>query len=229
MNKITLLSLIGFVFGLGVMNAQAAKKTELTTFAGGCFWCIESSLQKVPGVKSAVSGYMGGKKEDATYKKVSKGTTGHIEVVQLEFDPSVISFTELLQKFWVLIDPTDAEGSFYDKGEQYTSAIFYHNEEQKAITEKMIAEINASGRFSKPVVTKVRPMEPFYEAETYHQDYFLKKPDHYYRYRVGSGRDQLSARVWGSAPFADEKTYKKPDEKTSKRKAHGASISGHTT
>jgi len=217
MKKNLLSALCFLVTGTIFMQVQAAK-TEVTTLAGGCFWCTESSLQPIPGVKSAVSGYMGGHTKNPTYKEVCAGKSGHIEVLQVTFDPDVISFPKLLEKFWVLIDPTDGEGSFFDKGHQYTSAIFYHNEKQKELAEASMEAIKKSGRFDKPIATVIRPAEKFYKAEEYHQDYFLKNPNHYNRYRVGSGRDRMSARVWGSAPFAETKTFTKPDEKVLKEK-----------
>jgi peptide methionine sulfoxide reductase msrA/msrB len=209
-----------FLIGLcgGFFMMLSAEKIEKTTLAGGCFWCIESSLEKVKGVKAVVSGYMGGKTKNPTYKQVCAGGTGHLEVVEVEFDASVIDFKSLLQNFWLLIDPTDAGGSFYDRGHQYSSAIFYHNEEQKKVAEASIDEIIKSGRFDKKIATVVREKETFYRAEEYHQDYYLKNPEHYNRYRIGSGRDRVSARIWGSAPFAKDKTYSKPDEKTLKKK-----------
>ena len=184
--------------GLGLLLAEDEKQEgEIATFAGGCFWCIEAPFEKVEGVISAVSGYSGGEIKDPSYKQVSSGRTKHLEVVQITFDPNVVSYETLVEIFWRQFDPTDAGGSFYDRGMQYTSAIFYHNEAQKKIAEASKARLEESGVFDKKIVTPIRPAAPFYPAEDYHQDYYKKNPSHYQRYRSGSGRDAFIRKIWG--------------------------------
>lgn len=170
---------------------------EIATFAGGCFWCMEKPFEKLPGVASAVSGYTGGEVEDPTYEQVCSGTTGHAEAIRIEFDPSRIGYADLLRVFWRQIDPTDAGGQFVDRGSQYRSEIYYHDEAQRKAAESSKRELAESGRFSEPIVTEISAASRFYEAETYHQDYYRKKPAHYQRYRDGSGRDAFLDRVWG--------------------------------
>ncbi len=177
-----------------VLNAHAT--TEKATFAGGCFWCIEGAFDDLPGVKHAVSGYTGGKTTDPTYEEVSSGSTGHLESVEVEFDPAVVSYKQLLQVFWRQIDPTDAGGQFADRGSQYHTAIFYHNEEQRKDAEYSKQVLNKSGLFDKPIVTDVRPATTFYKAEDYHQDYHKTCPLKYKLYRAGSGRDQFIEKMW---------------------------------
>jgi methionine-S-sulfoxide reductase len=173
------------------------QDTALATFAGGCFWCMESPFLKLDGVVEVVSGYTGGEIENPTYEQVTSGKTGHYEAVQVTYQPEKISYQELLDVFWRQIDPTDPGGSFVDRGPQYRSAIFYHNPEQKDLAFQSRQGLNQSGRFSKPVVTEILPAGPFYKAEDYHQKFFLKSPQHYQRYRSGSGRDQALERIWG--------------------------------
>jgi peptide methionine sulfoxide reductase msrA/msrB len=193
------------------------QKLEEATFAGGCFWCIEAPFDKVPGVKSAISGYMGGDQKEPTYKQVSSGSTGHLEVVQVTFDPSKISYKELLHIFWRQFDPTDAGGSFYDRGSQYTSAIFYHDEEQRDIAIDSKIALEESGIFDKEIVTPIREAETFYLAEDYHQDYWRKNATHYQRYRKGSGRDRFIEKVWGKNGLSKAKYFKPSDNELRKR------------
>jgi len=200
-------------------NIVKEDKTLLVaTFAGGCFWCTEADFEKVPGVVKVVSGYTGGKKENPTYEEVSLGTTGHVEAVQVYYDPAKVTYEELLNYFWRHIDPADAGGQFVDRGSQYRSVIFYHDGEQKRLAEKSKEELNKSGRFDKPIVTEIIQFVTFYEAEEYHQDYYKKNPLRYKYYRYASGRDQFLKKVWGSdmelAKQMNEMTYKKPDDAT---------------
>lgn len=185
------------------MNTQNLAEA---TFAGGCFWCVEADLEKLDGVEEVVSGYMGGQQDNPTYKQVASGGTGHLEVVRVRFDPARISYEQLLNAFWRSIDPTDSGGQFADRGEQYAPAIFYHDAEQQRIAEAAKAALEASGRLDAPVATVIRPVERFYEAEDYHQDYYLKNPLRYKGYRILSGRDDYLERTWGSevktAPLA---------------------------
>lgn len=198
------------------------EKTASAVFAGGCFWCTESDFEKLPGVVKVISGYTGGHKANPTYKEVSSGTTGHVEAVQVYYYPSEVTYEALLDFFWRHIDPTDAGGQFVDRGEQYRSAIFYHNEEQKRLADESRKALDKSGRFDKPVVTEILPFTEFYEAEEYHQDYYKEHSVKYKFYRYRSGRDQFLEKVWGKeierANPENERKYKKPDDATLKKK-----------
>ena len=170
--------------------------TREAVFAGGCFWCTEADLEKVDGVIEVVSGYTGGKEVDPTYEQVSSGRTGHVEAVRVIYDPEKISYKELLHVFWRTINPTDDGGQFVDRGPQYRSAIFYTNEEQRRLAEASKRALAASGPFEKPIVTEIRPLEAFYPAEDYHQDYYDHNPIRYKWYRSGSGRDRYLEKTW---------------------------------
>ncbi len=189
---------------------------EKATFAGGCFWCVEAPLEKLPGVLEVLSGYTGGHVGNPTYKQVTTGATGHLEAVQVTFDPEQISYDQIVDAFWRLFDPTDAGGSFYDRGEQYTSAIFYHDEAQRLVAEASKKALDESGRFKKPVVTPILPASEFFVAEDYHQDYYKKEPAHYSRYRTGSGRDRFIDAHWEDEKTMMEKPvdtkFKKPSD-----------------
>lgn len=191
-----------------ISTFQSSGKDEVATIAGGCFWCIEAPFEKVEGVTKAISGYAGGTKVNPTYKEVSGGKTDYREAVQVFFNPSVISYSEILDIFWKQFDPTDEGGSFYDRGFQYSSAIFAHNEKQKSIAEESKLRLNNSGIFNKPVVTPVIDFTTFYDAEEYHQDYYKKDPNRYYSYREGSGRDRFIQKHW-----SDNKEYTRPSDK----------------
>ncbi|SEJ61298.1 peptide methionine sulfoxide reductase msrA/msrB [Cyclobacterium xiamenense] len=184
-------------------------KTEKATFAGGCFWCIESPYEGIDGIVSVVSGYAGGKEKNPTYGQVSSGQTSHKEAVQVTFDPDVISYSEIIDIFWKLFDPTDAGGSFYDRGTQYQSAIFYHNMDQKKVAESSKEALDRAGIFEKPIVTPIVKFTNFYAAEAYHQDYYKKKPNDYKAYRTGSGRDRFIANYW---EVPAQENYKKPSK-----------------
>ncbi|OPX89656.1 MAG: Peptide methionine sulfoxide reductase MsrA/MsrB [Pelotomaculum sp. PtaB.Bin117] len=173
------------------------KRYELATFAGGCFWCMVAPFERLAGVISVVSGYMGGHKEHPTYEEVCSGDTGHCEVVQVCFDPGILPYEKLLDVYWRQIDPTDEEGQFYDRGESYRTAVFYHNERQRQKAEISKRELIESGRFDMPVVTRILPATVFYPAEEYHQHYYKKYPCHYARYRMSSGRDAFAGQYWG--------------------------------
>jgi len=170
---------------------------EKATFAGGCFWCMEPPFEKLDGVFEVVSGYSGGPEENPTYQQVSAGRTGHREVVQVVYDPSRVSYGELLNVFWRQIDPTDSGGQFADRGNQYETAIYYHDDEQKRQAEQSRDELAQSGRFDRPIVTEIVAAGPFYPAEDYHQDYYKKNPTHYKQYRRGSGRESYLEKTWG--------------------------------
>ena len=175
------------------MVREALKKA---TFAGGCFWCMQLPFEKVEGVITAVAGYSGGTKEDATYEKVSSGKTGHVEAVQVTYSPEQVSYQTLLNVFWTQIDPTDVTGQFADKGSQYRTAVFFHDEEQKEAAELSKKAINDSGKFTKPVATVILPYTTFYPAEEYHQSYATKNPGAYARYKKYSGREAFIERTW---------------------------------
>jgi peptide methionine sulfoxide reductase msrA/msrB len=189
---------------------------SVATFAGGCFWCTESDFEKLPGVHKVISGFSGGHVANPRYEDVSKGATGHVESVQVYYDPKVISYNSLLDAFWRMVNPTDNEGQFVDRGNQYRTLIFYHTEEQKAEAEHSRQLLNESGRYKAPVITEIRKFEAFYPAEEYHQDYYKKNPIRYNYYRYRSGRDQYLEKTWGAdlhSKAAQEKAstpYSKP-------------------
>jgi len=177
-------------------SASTETAAQEAIFAGGCFWCIEAAFQLMPGVLDAISGYTGGEVENPTYQQVTTGTTGHFEAVLVRFDPEQISYEELLDQFWRSIDPTDAGGQFYDRGSQYSTAIFYNSEEQRQLAEASKEALEASGVFDEPIVTRILPAAPFYEAEAYHQDYFENYLAQYKRYSSASGRDSFLEETW---------------------------------
>jgi peptide-methionine (S)-S-oxide reductase len=175
----------------------AKATTAKATFAGGCFWCMEEAFDSVPGVLATVSGYMGGFTRNPTYEEVSSGRTGHAEVVQVEYDPSKVSYRKLLEVFWRNIDPTQKDGQFCDIGSQYRSAIFYHDEEQRRLAEASRAELEKTKPFKGEIVTQIVPAGTFYRAEDYHQDYYLKNPVRYKFYKTGCGRPARLKQLWG--------------------------------
>jgi peptide methionine sulfoxide reductase msrA/msrB len=199
----------------GELIMQKRNQTfEKATFAGGCFWCIEAAFEKMEGVIDVTSGYTGGNQKDPTYEEVSTGTTGHYEAVQIVFDPSIITYKDLLYEFWRNIDPTDPEGQFADRGSQYRTAIFYHNEEQKNLAEESKKELGESGIFKKPIITEIKKFKEFYPAEDYHQNFYKTCPVRYNTYKFYSGRDQFIKKVWGndknSAENKIKDEFKKP-------------------
>ncbi|CAM4458201.1 peptide-methionine (S)-S-oxide reductase MsrA [Paenibacillus tarimensis] len=174
----------------------SAQATELATFAGGCFWCMVSPFEEMPGILKVVSGYTGGHKPNPTYEEVCSETTGHAEAVQITYNPDVFPYRKLLELFWQQIDPTDAGGQFFDRGHSYRTTIFYHTEKQRQEAEASKAELQASGRFDGPIVTPIEPASEFYPAEDYHQQFYKKNPKRYNSYREGSGRDAFIERHW---------------------------------
>ncbi len=171
---------------------------EVATFAGGCFWCMVKPFDQMDGIEQVVSGYTGGHVENPTYEQVCSETTGHLEAVQITFNPTIFPYEKLVETYWTLIDPTDPGGQFYDRGESYTTAIFYHNEEQRDIAEQSKKRLEQSGKFNKPIAVKILPAKPFYPAEDYHQYYYKKNPMHYERYHIGSGRAAFIKEHWGN-------------------------------
>jgi len=172
--------------------------TKMAVFAGGCFWCIEADYEKLDGVIAVVSGYTGGSADTAQYKTVTYNETGHYEAVEVEYDPEKVTDSELVEFFWRHIDPTDPNGQFCDKGNSYRSAIFYGNDEEKAIVENSLANLEASKPFADDIVTAIHQAKPFYDAEDYHQDYYKKNPIRYRLYRNGCGRDRRVEQLWGN-------------------------------
>lgn len=177
--------------------AAGAAKTAKATFAGGCFWCMEPPFDKLDGVLSTTSGYTGGSKKDPTYEEVSDGRTGHAESVEIVYDPSRITYEKLLDVFWHNVDPTTPNAQFCDHGNQYRTAIFYHDADQKRLAEKSKQDLEASGKLKQPIVTQIVAASTFYPAEDYHQDYYEKNPYRYKYYRYRCGRDQRLEELWG--------------------------------
>ncbi|RJS59463.1 peptide-methionine (S)-S-oxide reductase MsrA [Bacillus sp. PK3_68] len=170
---------------------------EKAIFAGGCFWCMVKPFDEQPGIKKIISGYTGGVTENPTYEEVCSETTGHYEAVEITYDPAVFPYEQLLDIYWMNIDPTDIGGQFYDRGQSYQPAIFYHTEEQRRLAEESKQKLNESGRFPVPINVKILPAKPFYPAEEYHQYYYKKNPAHYEAYHQGSGRAAFIRNHWG--------------------------------
>jgi peptide-methionine (S)-S-oxide reductase len=199
---------VALFIGGAVLTAQAAdvgdvstaalpKGEGVATFAGGCFWCVESDFDKVPGVVRTISGYTGGLLKNPTYKQVSAGGTGHREAVQIFYDPKKVSYEKLLDIFWRSVDPTDAGGQFCDRGQSYETAIFANSPAQRRLAEASKQKLNKSGVLKKPIVTPIETAGVFYPAEDYHQDYYKKNPLQYKYYRYACGRDARVRKVWG--------------------------------
>jgi peptide-methionine (S)-S-oxide reductase len=169
------------------------------TFAGGCFWCMEGPFDNIPGVVSTTSGYTGGRTRDPSYEEVSSGTTGHAESVEVVYDPSKVTYPQLLEVFWHNVDPLDGGGQFCDRGNQYRTAIFFHDDQQRQQAEQSKKDLEASGRLKKKIVTEIVPASAFYAAEDYHQDYYKKNAFRYRFYRLNCGRDQRLKELWGDA------------------------------
>lgn len=178
------------------MTDTTAHSAQLATFAGGCFWCMVKPFDTWPGVIKVVSGYTGGQTKDPTYEEVCSGTTGHLEAVQITYDPDKMPYERLLELYWQQIDPTDVGGQFVDRGSSYQPAIFVHTDEQRRLAEASKQALAASGRFEQPIVTPILDAQPFYAAEAYHQGFYQTNPDHYHAYRSGSGRDRFLGKHW---------------------------------
>jgi peptide-methionine (S)-S-oxide reductase len=192
-----LMSLIFALALAGTAHAQsAAPKPQVATFAGGCFWCVESDFDHVPGVLSTISGYTGGHVANPGYHQVSAGGTGHAESVEVTYDPSKVSYQQLLTYFWHHIDPTVKDRQFCDVGHQYRTAIFVHNDEQRKLAEASKKKVEAE--LKVPIYTEIVAAGPFYKAEEYHQDYYKKNPVQYKFYRWNCGRDQRIKQIWGA-------------------------------
>ncbi|NJK63366.1 MAG: peptide-methionine (S)-S-oxide reductase MsrA [Synechococcaceae cyanobacterium SM2_3_1] len=196
---LTVLILLFSLLCLSLGQPSSAEEIPLAeaTFAGGCFWCMESDFEAIPGVLSVLSGYTGGTVANPTYHEVSSGRTGHAEAIRVQYDPDQISYRELLTYFWHSVDPLDAQGQFCDRGDQYRSAIFYHDEEQHRLAEQSKVELEDSDRFQQILTTEINPSTTFYPAEEYHQDYYLKNPLRYQFYRFSCSRDRRLTQLWG--------------------------------
>jgi len=180
-----------------VTSSSNPSEKAIATFAGGCFWCVESDFDRVPGVYRTISGYTGGTLANPSYKQVSSGGTGHLEAVQIFYDPNVINFEKLLDVFWHSVDPTDEHGQFCDRGESYITGIFSNSSEQKRLAEFSKLELAEAGKLEEPIVTLIKMAGPFYPAENYHQDYYQKSPIRYELYRFRCGRDRRLRELWG--------------------------------
>ncbi len=189
---------------LAAVPAATGAAQAVATFAGGCFWCMEPPFDALPGVQSTVSGYMGGEVDDPTYEAVSRGGTGHAEVVQVTYDDTQVSYDELLAVYWRNIDPLDAGGQFCDRGDSYRTAIFVHDEAQARAARASKAELEASGRFDAPIVTPIVEAGDFWPAESYHQNYYLEHPLRYKYYRWRCGRDARLQALWGEEAGAGD-------------------------
>ncbi len=209
LHMIGIAGLAALVVGVGAAVSQTstpvapptpsvmAEGTAKATFAGGCFWCVESDFDAVPGVLSTTSGYTGGRTANPGYKQVSSGSTGHAEAVEIVFDPRKVSYAQLVEHFWRTIDPTTVDRQFCDVGTPYRSAIFVHDAEQMAVVKASLAALEKNKPFKEPIVTQVQMAAPFYVAEDYHQDYYKKNPIRYNYYRSGCGRDDRLKQLWG--------------------------------
>ena len=185
--------IIIFIILTNINFSHSAQKDK-AYFAGGCFWCMEESFEKLSGVEEVISGYSGGVTKNPTYKEVTYGNTGHFEVVEVVYDKKIISYEELLENFWINIDPFDSYGQFCDKGYSYRSVAFYQNANEKKLIEKKIKGLE--NRFNKKVVTYIRGFEKFYRAEQYHQDFYKIKLERYLKYKKACGREEILKRIW---------------------------------
>ena len=194
---VVLVVIFGGPFAVQAQNAASNSGNDVAVFAGGCFWCVESDFDHVPGVVSTVSGYTGGHTKDPTYKQVTGGGTGHIEAVEITFDPAKVSYERLVEIFWRTVDPVDGGGQFCDRGESYTTAIFTKSELQATVANASKQKLDASGKLGSPIATRIVAAGAFYPAEDYHQDYYQKNPVRYKLYRYGCGRDARVEELWG--------------------------------
>jgi len=181
---------------------MAEPQMKTATFAGGCFWCMEAEFEGIPGVSKVVSGYTGGTVKNPTYEQVSSGDTGHVESIEVTYDPAKVTFQHLVNIFWENVDPTDQYGQFCDKGSQYRAGIFYHDDEQGKIAEASREKVKAM--FTQPIATVIRPATEFYPAEDYHQAYYIKNKERYKMYRTGCGRDDRLGDLWHDKPKMGE-------------------------
>ena len=197
--------------GKDIVVTNREIKTEKATFAGGCFWCMEHAFENIDGVIKVISGYTGGHIEDPTYEEVCTGRTGHVEAAQILYNPDRVNYQNLLDVYWMQVDPTDEGGQFVDRGPQYKTAIYYYNDEQRRLAEISKQNLNKFGRYEDPIVTEIVKFSKFYEAEEYHQNYCKKNPLKYKYYRDKSGRDQYLKKIW-TDKLNDKVGYGKPSE-----------------
>ncbi len=190
---------IFFYLFICLFTTSVFAEEQTAVFAGGCFWCMQGPFDKLDGVVSTKAGYTGGTKDNPTYEETSSGSTGHREAVEIKFDPKKVGYKKLLDTFWENIDPLDGKGQFCDKGEQYTSAVFYLNDEQKKIFETTKVEIEKNLKFKGKIETKILPAKKFFAAEDYHQSYYKKNPVRYSYYRASCGRDKRLQELWGKS------------------------------
>lgn len=195
MTKLLLLSLL---LAAAAPRALAAEESSVATFAGGCFWCVEEAFDKVEGVLATTSGYIGGHVANPSYEQVTRGNTGHFEAVQVEYDPEVVTYEALLETFWHNIDPLDAGGQFCDRGPQYRSAVFYHDERQRELAERSKRKLAEGGALPKMIATEILPAGEFYPAEDYHQDYYAQNALRYNFYKFTCGRPARLEQLWGA-------------------------------
>jgi peptide-methionine (S)-S-oxide reductase len=197
MKTFAIAALLALAASVSSTQSFAQGPTSKATFAGGCFWCVESDFDKVPGVISTTSGYIGGTVANPTYQQVTTKTTGHAEAVEILFDPTKVTYAQLVEKFWRTIDPTTKDRQFCDAGSPYRTAIFTHDAAQAAAAQASLAALEKSKPFKEPIVTQIVPAGPFYVAEDYHQDYYKKNPVRYNYYRTSCGRDARLEQLWG--------------------------------
>jgi peptide methionine sulfoxide reductase msrA/msrB len=205
--------LAAIVLLLTTGDAMSDERYETAIFGGGCFWCMEPPFEQLEGVVEVTAGYSGGDEVNPTYEDVAYGRTSHLETVRVVYDPEQVEYGQLLEVYWRQVNPTDDGGQFADRGNHYRTAIFYHSDEQKLAAEKSRAELDASGIFNKPVVTRILPAKTFYPAEEYHQDYYLKNVLHYSAYKKGSGREAFIENVWKAEESGGAEYIKPSDEK----------------
>lgn len=189
--------LLGLISLLLLSNVLAQESDATATFAGGCFWCMEPDFDKLDGVLSTTAGYTDGQKINPGYKEVSAGGTGHTEAIQIKYDASKVSYETLLSVFWKNIDPTSKDGQFCDRGNQYRSGIYYHDEAQQKAAEASLKSLEQNKPFKQAIVTELKAATTFYPAEDYHQDYYQINPIRYKYYRYRCGRDQRLDELWG--------------------------------
>ena len=197
--SMSLMIVAGENFDFVRLHAAESGSTAKAYFAGGCFWCMEEAFEKVNGVIDTVSGYMGGTVKNPTYEQVSAGQTGHAESVEVRYDPSKVTYTQLVEAFWQNVDPVTPDAQFCDHGNQYRAAIFYQGEDEKRLAEDSKRAIEQSKRFSAPIVTQIVPASEFYPAEEYHQDFYKKNPVRYKFYKFTCGRAQRLDSLWGKS------------------------------
>lgn len=214
-NMIILLAVLPLLGASGQTDRKGGEKampeTKQVYFAGGCFWCLEHPFDTIPGVSEVMPGYGGGRTKNPTYQEVCSGKTGHYEMVRVSYDPSKVTFGELVDVFWRQIDPTDAGGQFADRGSQYRTAIFHQTPEEKDIAEGSKKALERSAKFSRPIAVKILPFTSFYPAEEHHRQYYRTCPAQYQRYRTFSGRAEYLKRAWGDDKMSY--IYRKPDKK----------------